>query len=219
MKANCSRKVFRNQVIHCDAGPNVVRAYPVKPDGAGYSASIVNILTSSDTWFRPSDVCVAPGWLALRGRLARSRRGRSTTWATTSRPPCAGRVYRVAPPGNKTTVPKLELNTAAGCVMALQSPNHATRYLAWTRLHELQGKAEKDLLRLWKGQRPASTRPRAAQLLARIKGSETKYVPTGAQRQRAGPPHHRSAHRPRVKTRCDSLREDAGQRRFPSGSP
>src|SRR5688572_7272287 len=35
-------KVFQNQVIHCDAGPRVVRAYPVTPDGAGYKAEVVN---------------------------------------------------------------------------------------------------------------------------------------------------------------------------------
>src|SRR5881409_419221 len=52
--------VFRNQVIHCDAGPRVVRAYPVQPNGAGYRAEIKNILSTEDTWFRPSDVCVAP---------------------------------------------------------------------------------------------------------------------------------------------------------------
>ncbi len=27
-------KTFQNQIIHCDAGPNVVRAYPAKPAGA-----------------------------------------------------------------------------------------------------------------------------------------------------------------------------------------
>src|SRR6185436_19901668 len=32
-------EVFRNQIIHCDAGPKVVRAYPVKNQGAGYSAT------------------------------------------------------------------------------------------------------------------------------------------------------------------------------------
>src|SRR6185436_10118547 len=52
--------VFRNQVIHCDAGPRVVRAYPVKNDGAGYKAETVNILNSPDSWYRPADVCVAP---------------------------------------------------------------------------------------------------------------------------------------------------------------
>ena len=36
--------VFRNQMIHCDAGPNVTRAYPLKTTGAGYSAKTVNIL-------------------------------------------------------------------------------------------------------------------------------------------------------------------------------
>ena len=53
-------KMFQNQIIHADAGPRVVRAYPVKPDGAGYKAEIVNILSGGDSWYRPSDVCVAP---------------------------------------------------------------------------------------------------------------------------------------------------------------
>src|SRR5690606_36427243 len=52
---------FQNQMIHCEPGHNVVRAYPVKRDGAGYSATIENILKGEDDqWFRPSDVCVAP---------------------------------------------------------------------------------------------------------------------------------------------------------------
>src|SRR5258706_517324 len=37
-------EIFRNQMIHADAGPRVVRAYPVKPDGAGYQAEIAKIL-------------------------------------------------------------------------------------------------------------------------------------------------------------------------------
>src|SRR5690606_30046581 len=48
---------FYGQMIHCDAGVNVVRAYPVEANGAGYTASIVDILKNSrDQWFRPSDV-------------------------------------------------------------------------------------------------------------------------------------------------------------------
>lgn len=167
-------EVFRNQVIHCDAGPNVVRAYPVKPDGAGYSASIVNILTSSDTWFRPSDVCIAPDgslYVADWHDPGVGGHNMGDHVAATMR----GRVFRVAPPGTKATVPKLDLKSAAGCGAALQSPNHATRYLAWTKLHEMQAKAEKNLLRLWKGNDPRQ-RARALQLLARIKGSEKKYV-------------------------------------------
>ena len=55
-------KVFQGQVIHCDAGPSVVRAYPVTKSGAGYDAEVVDILNgaSRDKWFRPSGVVAAP---------------------------------------------------------------------------------------------------------------------------------------------------------------
>ena len=55
-------EVFQNQMIHCDAGPSIVRAYPVKKSGAGYTAEIVNMVDGAEKnqWFRPSDVCVAP---------------------------------------------------------------------------------------------------------------------------------------------------------------
>ena len=47
-------------MIHCEPGHNVVRAYPVQSDGAGFTAEIVDVLKSSEQWVRPSDVCVAP---------------------------------------------------------------------------------------------------------------------------------------------------------------
>ena len=54
-------KAYRNQLIHCDAGPNIVRQYRLKADGAGYSATIAPVLHGArDNWFRPSDVCTAP---------------------------------------------------------------------------------------------------------------------------------------------------------------
>ena len=53
-------EAFQGQMIHCDAGPRVVRSYPVRPAGAGYQADTKNLLTTPDTWFRPSDVCAAP---------------------------------------------------------------------------------------------------------------------------------------------------------------
>src|SRR5205807_2276517 len=45
-EGNLLPPIYRNQIIHCDAGPKIVRAYPVKNDGAGYSATITNVLTS-----------------------------------------------------------------------------------------------------------------------------------------------------------------------------
>ncbi len=168
-------EVFRNQIIHCDAGPRVVRAYPVENSGAGYSARIENILTSADNWYRPSDVAVGPdGALYIAdwndaGVGGHNMADRALTNMT-------GRVYRVAPPGLKSSVPPLNLKTAAGCVAALQSPNQATRYLAWTELHKMQGKATKELEKLWKQQDEPRMRARALQLLARIDGKEKKYV-------------------------------------------
>lgn len=175
-EGNLLPEVFRNQVIHCDAGPRVVRAYPVEKDGAGYKAKIVDILTSSedDKWFRPSDVCIGPdGSLFVADWNDAGVGGHNM--ADQKLETMTGRVYRVAPKGHMATVPKIDLNSAAGCVAALQSPNHATRFLAWTKLHEMQSKSERELLKLWKGKEPRM-RARALHLLARVKSNEKKYV-------------------------------------------
>ena len=167
--------VFQNQIIHCDAGPSVVRAYPVKPSGAGYSAEIVNVLTSKDAWFRPSDVCTAPdGSLMVADWNDPGVGGHAA--GDHDLGIMRGRIYRVAPPGAKYTVPKVDVTTAAGAVAALQSPNNATRYLAWTALNKMQAGAESELLKVWSDKSDTRQRARAVQLLARIKGKEDKYV-------------------------------------------
>jgi putative membrane-bound dehydrogenase-like protein len=168
--------VFRNQIIHCDAGPRVVRAYPAQPAGAGFKASTVDIVSSTeaDKWFRPSDVCVAPDGAVYIADWNDAGVG-GHNMADQKLDSMSGRVYRVAPKGNKPAVPKLNFNTTAGCLEALQSPNQAARYAAWIKLHEMQGKAETDLLKLWKGQ-DTRMRARALQLLARIPGSDSKYI-------------------------------------------
>ncbi|NUN98561.1 MAG: dehydrogenase, partial [Candidatus Omnitrophica bacterium] len=168
-------EVFRNQVIHCDAGPNVVRAYPVTPKGAGYEARIVNLLHSqTDTWFRPADVCVAPDGSVFVADwydpgVGGHAMGDNTPGAI------RGRLYRLAPPGHKGVSPKLDLQSADGCVAALASPNLATRFLAWKHLHELQAEAEEALLGLWKGKN-ARLRARALHLLVRIEGRAERYL-------------------------------------------
>jgi len=169
-------RVFWNQMIHCDAGPRVVRAYPAEAEGAGYKAQSRDILTTPDTWFRPSDVCVAPdGSLYVADWNDAGVGGHNM--ADQDFEKMTGRIYRVAPPGSKPSVPKLNLKTAAGCVEALQSPNQATRYLAWTKLHSMQSSAEKPLQKLWQDQDPRM-RARALHLLTRIHGRERKYIDT-----------------------------------------
>ena len=168
-------KVFQNQMIHCDAGARVVRAYPIEAKGAGYSAETVDILSSSDSWFRPSDLCVAPDGSVYVADWNDAGVG-GHNMADRVLAQMTGRVYRIAPPGAKASVPKLDLSNASGCVNALQSPNQSTRYLAWTALKEMGPKAEGELRKIWQGKAEPRMRARALYLLARIKGAEQKYV-------------------------------------------
>jgi putative heme-binding domain-containing protein len=168
-------EIFRNQMIHADAGERIVRSYPARPDGAGYSAQIVDILTTTNSWFRPSDVCVGPDgalyvadWndAVVGGHNMMDRDLAAMT----------GRIYRVAPPNFKSSVPPLDLQSAQGCVQALQSPNLDTRYLAWTTLAALGGRAETDLLRVWNESANPRMRARAFYLLVRLPGKQSEYV-------------------------------------------
>ena len=172
-------EVFQGQIIHCDSGgPRAVRAYPVKKEGAGYTATIENILTSDESpagkWFRPSDVCAAPdGSLYVADWNDAGVGGHYM--ADQALETMTGRVYHVAPKGKKLVTPKLKLDSAADCVEALKSANQETRYLAWTKLHQMQGKSEAALKKAW-ADSDQRIRARAFQLLARIQGKEQKYL-------------------------------------------
>ena len=140
--------LFRNQVIHCDAGPNVTRAYPVQTQGAGYSATIANVLEGKrDKWFRPADVCTAPdGSLFIADWYDPGVGGHAM------RDLKRGRIFRVAIPGSKYSVPKVNLSTPDGAAKALTSPNGETRYLAWTAIQKMgPDKAGPALKKLWNG--------------------------------------------------------------------
>ena len=165
--------VFRGQVIPCDAGPSVARAYPVKDDGAGYSAEVVNILQGArDNWFRPADVSVAPdGSLLVADWFDPGVGGHGAGHID------SGRLFRVTPKGaaGSYKTPKFDFNTAAGAAAALQNPNYAVRYLAWTALHKMGQKAEPELLKLWNSDNPIY-RARALWLLGKTEGRGQHYV-------------------------------------------
>ena len=168
---------FANQIIHCDAGPRVVRAYPVEKDGAGYKATMVDILTGTDSWFRASDDAIAPdGSLFVADWYDPGVGGHAMGDHDPEK--MRGRIYRVAPEGSKYAVSAPDFTTAESCVKALQSPNKVTQYVAWTALHAMGAKAEPALLTLWKSENPRF-RARALGLLAQLKGSETKYLTAG----------------------------------------
>ncbi len=159
-------------LIHCDAGPSIVRAYPVTPDGAGYKAKIVDILDGAkkNNWFRPADVCTAPdGSIFVTDWYDPGVGGHQ------QRDSDRGRIFRVAPPGVQYSVPKQNFDTIEGNIEALKSPNLATRYLAWTNLHKEGANAEAALLKLFESKVPHE-RARALWLLGRIEGKGQHYV-------------------------------------------
>jgi putative membrane-bound dehydrogenase-like protein len=135
---------FRNQVIHCDAGPNVVRSYIAKADGAGYIATIENIAVGEfDKWFRPADVSVAPdGSLFVSDWYDPGVGGHNMEDME------RGRLFRIAPPGRKYTVPKYDLSTAAGAVEAMRNPCTSVRYLAFQAIAKMGASAHAELNKL-----------------------------------------------------------------------
>ena len=170
-EGNLLPETFRNQVIHCDAGPNVVRSYPVQNDGAGYKAGIVNVLKGeNDQWFRPADVCVAPdGSLFVADWYDPGVGGHQAGDQV------RGRVYRVAPPNTPYAVPTFDFTTPAGAVAALQNPNLAVRHKAWLALMALGQSAVPELEKLWQSGQNPRMRARAFWVLAKMPNG-TKYV-------------------------------------------
>jgi putative membrane-bound dehydrogenase-like protein len=174
-------EIFRNQIIHCDAGPNVVRAYPAKKSGAGYSAEMVNILFGArDNWFRPSDVCVAPdGSLIVADWYDPGVGGHRMGDVD------KGRLFRVAPPKSPYKIPKVDVSTVAGAIEALKSPNLVARYVAWTALTSF-ATTEPDKVGTALGamlEKDANPRNRARALgvLAKIPGLRQKSIQTAIQ--------------------------------------
>lgn len=168
---------FHHQMIHCEAGQNVVRSYPVKKNGAGYTADTINILKATkDQWFRPADVCVAPdGSLIVADWYDPGVGGHAA--GDQSR----GRIYRVAPPGSKYIIPKYNYSSPAGAIAALQNPNLSVRHHAWQVLQSMGNSAIAELMKLWESSADAAMRARAFWVLLKMPGADSKqYIEQAA---------------------------------------
>ena len=139
--------VFYGQMIHAEPGHNVIRSYPVENNGAGYKATIVNILEGQkDQWFRPADVTIAPdGSLFVADWYDPGVGGHQVGDLD------RGRIYRISTNKSEYKVKPLDLSTNDGAIAAFTSPNPATRYLGWKALESSGPLAEPDLNALWKG--------------------------------------------------------------------
>ncbi len=158
-------KLFHNQLIHCDAGPRIVRSYRVEEDDAGYSAQIVDLISGErDPTFRPSDVSVAPD-----GSLFIADWNDPGVGGHQAEDLASGRIFRLAPKGAQAGyhVPEFDFETAQGAAEALKNPNFAVRFLAFAALEKMGTAAEKALLELWNGETPRY-RARALWLLGKL---------------------------------------------------
>lgn len=168
--------VFRGQMIHCDAGPRIVRAYPVTVAGAGYTATITNLLTSKDDWFRPSDVGVGPDGSVFVADWNDAGVG-GHHMADQKLDSMTGRIYRVAPPGHRTAVKPPDFKSASGALAALASPSLSTRHQGWEALESRLDQPEtlRELNSAWKAN-DSRLRARVLPLLARVPGQGAKTL-------------------------------------------
>ena len=153
-------KKYWGQPLHTDAGPREVRCYHLTIDGASYDVQREDMVTSTDTWFRPSDVCIGPDGSAYIADWYDPGVGGHGIGDFTR-----GRIYRLAPTGNKVNNPKVDLENSKGLTAALASPNLAVRYMAMQKLASLDDTAALTVLE------PAATQRENVELRAAPYGS------------------------------------------------
>ncbi len=173
---------YRGLLLACEAGKNVVFGYFPKPDGAGFKLERFDFLTSNKekeyagsdflggkatgelkTKFRPSDVCVGPdGAIYVADWFDPGVGGHGTRDDAYT-----GSIYRIAPKGFKSVVPKFDLSTTEGQIAALKSPAVNVRNSGFTRLKAQGEKAVPAVVELLQDPNPYIA-ARAAWLLAQM---------------------------------------------------
>ena len=137
--------------LACEAGRNVVFGYQPKLAGAGFQLDRMDFMTSNPkgefagsdflggetsvnreqrTLFRPSDIAVGPDGALYVTDWYDPRVGGHQDLDES----CSGAVYRIAPKGFKSVVPKIDPNTIEGLVEALKSPAVNVRAIGFNGL-------------------------------------------------------------------------------------
>jgi len=172
---------YNGLLLSCESAKNVIFGYQPELQGAGFKMERSDFMTSNpdrkwagadfkgrsnrdiNTWFRPADVTVGPDGAIYVADWFDPRVGGHGTQDRT----LSGTIYRVAPKGFKSAVPKLDLKTQKGQIAALKSPAINTRYLGFSRLREAGAESIPPLAQLAKDSNPYLA-ARAIWLLAQL---------------------------------------------------
>jgi len=173
---------WQGLLLACEAGKNVVFGYLPVPDGAGFKLERIDFMTSNKenefagsdfqggkpndelkTRFRPSDVTVGPDGALYVADWFDARVGGHGTMDKSG----SGTIYRIAPKGFKSVVPKFDLNTTEGQIAALKSSAVNVRNSGFVRLKAQGDKAVPALTDLLKDKNPYLA-ARAVWLLAQV---------------------------------------------------
>lgn len=162
-EGNLLPEKYRGQLLHADAGPRQIRLYRLKSSGAGYEVDREDIIQSADTWFRPSDVQVAPDGSVLVADWYDPGVG-GHGMGDIKR----GRIFRLAPAGSNYSAPAVDVSTGEGIQAALRSPAKSVRWMAIDALRQMAPEEAAKLLRPLADprQNPAWVAARARWLLA-----------------------------------------------------
>lgn len=155
---------YRGQMLHTDAGPRQLRCYTATPKGAGFDVTREDMVTSTDNWFRPSDVRVAPDGSVFVADWYDPGVGGHGMGDTTR-----GRIFRLAPPGHKPSPGPVKVTNAAEAREALASPCLATRGMAFAWFRSQEPAEAAKAVRAWAtGNHPEWLKARARWVLAEV---------------------------------------------------
>ena len=147
---------FIGTLLSCEPGRNVIFGYQPAKEGAGFKLDRTDFVTTNAEKifdgadftggvkkqqtmaaeaklkynFRPSDVCVGPDGALYVADWTDPRVGGHDTQDEAA----SGIIYRIAPKGFKPSVPKIDLGTVDGAVLALESPAVNVRSLGYQKL-------------------------------------------------------------------------------------